>query len=70
MDYAKIDHDKILNYIRIKGGTCSANEIKECSGADMLRAYPMLIRMEISGEIEILERDGLGRPLIVRMRNE
>ncbi len=70
MDYAKIDHNKILNYIRIKGGTCSVNDIKECSGADILRVYPMLQRMETGGEIEVLERGWFGNPLIVKMRSE
>jgi len=66
MDYAKIDHDKILNYIETKGGTCPVNDIREYSGADKLRVYPMLQRMEINKEIEVLERGWFGCPLTVR----
>jgi len=69
MDYAKIDYDKILNYIRIKGGTCSVDDIKEHSGADKLRVYPMLQRMEMGEKIEVLERGWFGDPLIVKMRS-
>lgn len=70
MDYAKIDHDKILNYIGIKGGTCSVDDIREYSGANKLRVYPMLQRMEMGEEIEVLEQGWLGAPLIVKMRSE
>lgn len=70
MDYAKIDHDKILNYIEIKGGTCSVKDIREYSGADKLRVYPMLQCMEMDGEIEVLEHGWFGDPLIVKMRGE
>lgn len=68
MDYAKIDHDKILNYLEIKDGICSVNDIREYSGADKVRVYPMLQHMEISGEIEVLERGWLGCPLTVKKR--
>lgn len=70
MNYAKIDHDKILSYIEASSNTCSVNDIMEYSGAEKLRIYPLLQRMEISGEIEVLKRSWLGTPLIVHKKEE
>lgn len=68
MDYAKFDLDKIVNYIAGKGGTCPVKEILEHSGAERLRVYPLLKRMEINETVEVIERDWFGCPLVVRIR--
>ena len=43
-------------------------EIIQNSGAEKLRVYPALFELEQSGFLEVLEREELGAPLIVRKR--
>ena len=46
----------------------SVEEIIQNSGAEKLRVYPALFELEQSGFLEVLEREELGAPLIVRKR--
>ena len=40
------------------------------SGADKLRVYPALFELEQSGFLEVVEREELGAPLVVRRRKD
>ena len=57
-----IDTQRVINYIN------SFLDIIQNSGADKLRVYPALFELEQSGFLEVVEREELGAPLIVRKR--
>lgn len=48
----------------------SVDDIIQNSGADKLRVYPALFELEQNGFLEVVEREELGAPLVVRRRRD
>lgn len=67
-DYAKLDHDKILKYIRANSPHCLVEDIIKNAGADKVRVYSLLIQMELGGEIETVESSFFGAPVAVKIK--
>ena len=70
MDYKAADTRKITAYINLKFGNILVEDIIRYSGADKLRVYPALFELEQSGFLEVVEREELGAPLVVRRRKD
>lgn len=70
MDYKAADTRKITAYINLKFGDILVEDIIRYSGADKLRVYPALFELEQSGFLEVVEREELGAPLVVRRRKD
>ena len=68
INYKLIDTQRIIDYITSCPKGVSVEEIIQNSGAEKLRVYPALFELEQSGFLEVLEREELGAPLIVRKR--
>ena len=68
-DYKKIDTQRVIDCITsCQSKDVSVEDILQHSGADKLRVYPALFELEQSGFIEVVEREELGAPTIVRRR--
>lgn len=65
LDKVGIDGEKIIEYIKRKGGSCSVAELIEESGAERLRVYPLIARLTIMGKLKITKFDSWGTPLAV-----
>jgi len=70
VNYKIIDTQKIVDYIISFPNGISVVNIILYSGADKLRVYPALFELEQSGWLEVLKREELGAPLIVRKKND
>lgn len=70
MNYKIIDNQKIMSYITFYPCDVWVENIVKYSGADKLRVYPALFELEQSGFLEVIEREELGAPLIVRKKKE
>ncbi|MCD8182114.1 MAG: hypothetical protein LUE99_02400 [Bacteroides sp.] len=70
MDYKIIDTRKIIDYINSFSCEVAVDDILQNSGADRLRVYPALFELEQEGFLEVVEREELGAPLIVRRRRD
>lgn len=70
MNYKIIDMQKIIDYIASFYGAVSVDDIIQNSGADKLRVYPALFELEQNGFLEVVEREELGAPLVVRRRRD
>jgi len=68
VNYKIIDTQRIIDYIISFPNGISVEDIIKYSGADKLRVYPALFELEQSGWLEVIEREELGAPLIVRKR--
>lgn len=68
MNYKVLDTQRIIDYIRSSSDKVPVEEIIRNSGAEKLRVYPALFELEQSGQIEVLEREELGAPSVVRIR--
>lgn len=68
VNYKAIDTQKIIDYIDSISDEVRVDDIIEDSNADKLRVYPALFELEQSGFLEVVEREELGAPLIVRRR--
>lgn len=68
MNYKVLDTQRIIDYIRSSSDKVPVEDIIRNSGAEKLRVYPALFELEQSGQIEVLEREELGAPLVVRIR--
>lgn len=68
MNYKVLDTQKIIDYIRSSSDKVPVEDIIRNSGAEKLRIYPALFELEQSGQIEVLEREELGAPSVVRIR--
>ena len=67
INYKLIDTQRIIDYI-ISFPKGVSEEIIQNSSVEKLRVYPALFELEQSGFLEVLEREELGAPLIVRKR--
>lgn len=70
MNYKILDTQKIIDYISSFPKTVSVEDILLHSGADKLRVYPALFELEQSGWLEVVEREELGAPSVVRKRKD
>ncbi len=70
MNYKIIDTQKIIDYIASFYGAVSVDDIIQNSGTDKLRVYPALFELEQNGFLEVVEREELGAPLVVRRRRD
>ena len=70
VNYKLIDTQKIIDYINSFSGEIRVEDIVRNSGADKLRVYPALFELEQAGYIEVVEREELGAPLVVRRRRD
>lgn len=70
VNYKLIDTQKIVDYINASLGEVRVEDIIGNSGAEKLRIYPVLFELEQSGFIEVMEREELGAPAVVRKRRE
>lgn len=68
MNYKFIDTQKITDYISSFSDAISVEDIIMYSGTDKLRVYPALFELEQNGFLEVVEREELGAPLIVRKK--
>ena len=69
MDYKAIDTRRIIDYIdSFPSSVIGVEDIIQNAGADKLRAYPALFELEQGGFLEVVEREELGAPLIVRKK--
>lgn len=68
VNYKAIDTQRIIDYIDSISDEVRVNDIIKNSNADKLRVYPALFELEESGFLEVVEREELGAPLIVRRR--
>ena len=68
INYKLIDTQRIIDYIISFPKGVSVEEIIQNSSVEKLRVYPALFELEQSGFLEVLEREELGAPLIVRNR--
>lgn len=67
-NYKVIDTVKIVDYINLFETNVCVEDIIQNSGADKLRVYPALFELEQGGFLEVVEREELGAPLIVRKK--
>ena len=68
INYKLLDTRRIINYIGSETFEVSVEDIIKYSGAEKLRVYPALFELEQSGFLEVLEREELGAPLMVRRK--
>ena len=68
INYKLIDTQRIIDYIISFPKGVSVEEIIQNSSVEKLRVYPALFELEQSGFLEVLEREEIGAPLIVRKR--
>lgn len=69
-NYKIIDTQRIIDYISSSSIEISVEDILLHSGADKLRVYPALFELEQSGWLEVVEREELGAPSVVRKRKD
>lgn len=68
INYKVIDTQRITDYISTSSNEVSVENIILYSGADKLRVYPALFELEQSGWLEVVEREELGTPSVVRRK--
>ena len=67
-DYKSEDRARILSYLSDRAGKLvSVRELKESSGANPLRVYPLLFELEEEWAVEVVEREEMGAPEWVRV---
>lgn len=70
-NYKIIDTRRIVDYIdSFSNSAIPVEDIIQNSGADKLRVYPALFELEQSGWLEVVEREELGAPAVVRVRKD
>lgn len=67
MNYANLDRLKIVDYLERCGNEASVVDIIAYSGAEKLRVYSLITKMELNGEIEILEKTSFGAPMYIKI---
>lgn len=68
INYKILDTQRITDYISTSANEVSVENIILYSGADKLRVYPALFELEQSGWLEVVEREELGAPSVVRRK--
>lgn len=68
INYKAFDTQRIKDYIDTSGTAATVEAIIQNSGADKLRVYPALFELEQDGYIEVIEREELGTPSVVRKK--
>lgn len=68
INHKVLDIRKIVVYINSFSGNISVEDIIQNSGADKLRVYPALFELEQSGFLEVIEREELGAPTVIRKK--
>lgn len=68
LNYKVIDTQKIASYINSSAADVLVEDIIQNSGADKLRVYPALFELEQSGFLEVIEREELGAPTVIRKK--
>lgn len=69
VNYKVVDTQRIVDYINSFADlTISVECIMRNSGAEELRVYPALFELEQSGFLEVVEREELGAPSVVRKK--
>ncbi len=66
VNYKVIDTRRIVDYISSCSEAVLVENIISHSGADKLRVYPILFELEQSGWLEVMDREELGAPMMVR----
>lgn len=66
-NYADIDKTKVLEYLNSVNGITDVKNIIEFSGAEKLRIYPLLFKLEQEGKIIVIKRTGFGAPQIIQL---
>lgn len=69
IDYKHLDTQRILQYLCRFPNGIPVDEIILHSGADKLRVYPALFELEQEGRLEVLVREELGAPCLVKLCN-
>ena len=67
-NYKYLDTQRILRYLQQHKEGATVDAIIQYSGADKLRVYPALFELEQEGRLEVLEREELGAPTKVRLK--
>lgn len=67
-NYKLLDTQRITDYISSFADKVRVEDILLNSGADKLRVYPALFELEQSDFLEVVEREELGAPAVVRKR--
>ena len=67
-NYKYLDTQRILRYLQQHKEGATVDAIIQYSGADKLRVYPTLFELEQEGRLEVLEREELGAPTKVRLK--
>jgi len=67
-NYKYLDTQRILRYLQQHKEGATVDAILQYSGADKLRVYPALFELEQEGRLEVLEREELGAPTRVRLK--
>ncbi|MCD8183717.1 MAG: hypothetical protein LUE99_12310 [Bacteroides sp.] len=67
-NYKFIDTCRIVSYIKSFSNQIRVEDIILYSGADKLCVYPALFELEQSGFLEVVEREELGAPSVVRIK--
>ena len=67
-NYKYLDTQRILRYLQQHKEGATVDAILQYSGADKLRVYPALFELEQEGRLEVLEREELGAPTKVRLK--
>ena len=68
MNYKTLDTQRITDYLSVSSHEVTVEDIILHSGADKLRVYPALFELEQSGWLEVVEREELGAPSVVRKK--
>ena len=68
INYKTLDTQRITNYLSTSSHEVTVEDIILHSGADKLRVYPALFELEQSGWLEVVEREELGAPSVVRKK--
>ena len=69
-NYKLLDTRRILSYLSAAyPNALEVEDIVRNGGAERLRVYPILFELEQEGRVEVLERELLGAPKVVRLKD-
>ncbi len=67
IDFAKLDHDRLIEYLKMCGGRCLVKDIIKDSVVEKLRVYSLLAKMSIDREIRVLNESNWGAPIEIAL---